>query len=261
MARDPSLGKMLVASMVLHLALMLTFSVTGLFRSKRYTAPNPYFVDLVPAASRKRAGPPGGSLLEKAKPETPKKIADQEKSPPRPAPEKKAPPKSDMSALSPDRKKETKPREQTEMEDTSRVKEEIRRIERVKELERIARLRGIVGSNRGEGPSSPGIPGGSGRPGASPEKMAVYYGIIRLQVMDSWVLQGDRFGENLETEVLINIGKEGGILKQTIERSSGNPEFDRSVMRAIAKASPFPPPPEDVDTEIQFKFTPKEDIR
>ena len=261
MARDPALGKMLVASMVLHLALMLIFSVTGLFRSKRYIAPNPYFVDLVPSESPKRSAPPGGRLPEKTKPETPKKIAEQEKSAAKPAPEKKAPPKSDMSALSPDRKKETKPREQTDADDTSRVKDEIRRLERVKELERIARLRGVVGGNRGEGPSSPGIPGGSGRPGASPEKMAVYYGMIRLQVMDSWVLQGDRFGENLETEVLINIGKEGGILNQKIERSSGSPEFDRSVMRAIAKASPFPPPPEGVDTEIQFKFTPKEDIR
>jgi len=254
-SRDPSLEKMLLASMLLHVAVMLAFSVTGLFRSHQYIAPNPYFVDLVPSEPRRSSPPARRNAPPKKEPavEAPK--------PPKPAPKpvQETPPKSDMSALRPELKK--KPETPVQTDDTSRLKEEIERLKRIKDLEQISRLREAVGASRESDEPGPDIPRGKGTGGASPEKMAVYYGIIRLQVMDSWVLQGDRFDQNLAAEIVINIGREGGVLKQKIERSSGNPDFDRSVMRAIAKASPFPPPPEGVDTEIQFKFTPKEDIR
>lgn len=230
MRRDPSLGRMALLSIALHAVIVIIFSLTAFFKSQRYISPSPYTVRLVAPEARKKRRPA-------PKPQAPKKPA------PKPDQKKKKPvPK--MPALKPDRKPEprTEEKEETVPNNTEQlVSDEIERLRRIRELSEKARDEG----------DDTGVSGGP-----VPEEVAAgYHGIVRLLVHERWVFSG-RVSEYLEAEVLISIGRQGGVTNQKIVKSSGNSDFDRSVMRAIAKASPFPAPPEGVDTEIQFRFRP-----
>jgi colicin import membrane protein len=72
-----------------------------------------------------------------------------------------------------------------------------------------------------------------------------------------WVIPPDFQGSNLQVQVEGQIDAMGNIIgKIRVVRSSGNPYYDDSVLRAMAKASPFPPPPSA--GLYPFEFTPKE---
>ena len=50
----------------------------------------------------------------------------------------------------------------------------------------------------------------------------------------------------------IKILKDGTTIVQNIEKSSGNSLFDRSALKALAKASPLPPPPYEMEIGVRF---------
>jgi TonB family protein len=52
--------------------------------------------------------------------------------------------------------------------------------------------------------------------------------------------------------VSIRILKNGTLQVLNIERSSGIPLFDRSALRAITKASPVTPPPQEMEIGVRF---------
>ena len=58
----------------------------------------------------------------------------------------------------------------------------------------------------------------------------------------------------LETHVSVRLDARGNVIGEPqITRRSGNPWYDDSVVRAIRKASPLPPPPEPDRYAIVFK--------
>jgi TonB family protein len=58
----------------------------------------------------------------------------------------------------------------------------------------------------------------------------------------------------LETLVTVRLDAEGNVLGQPkVQRSSGNPWYDDSTVRAIQKAAPLPPPPAAGEWLIQFR--------
>ena len=61
-------------------------------------------------------------------------------------------------------------------------------------------------------------------------------------------------GKNLETIISVTVMQDGTIRINKVEKSSGNIIFDRSVLKAISKASPVSRPPYEV--EIGLRFTP-----
>lgn len=128
------------------------------------------------------------------------------------------------------------------------------RLSRIQQLEKRRKLRESALAEKQIEQNHPASPAA---PMVSEEEMAVYQGVITHRVRQRWVFTGG--GENLSAEVLIALDRNGSVRTQKITRGSGNVEFDRSVLRAIAKASPFPPPPEGADTEIQFRFRSEED--
>jgi TonB family protein len=72
-----------------------------------------------------------------------------------------------------------------------------------------------------------------------------YYDQIEQRVRQNWSPP-----ENLDpgeadfvTVVSLSILPDGKIEKSWVEKSSGNRFFDESVMRAILKSNPLPPPP------------------
>lgn len=228
---------MTYVSLALHAALFLSFSLTTFFKHRRYTAPNPYFVSIVSPSKAKKAARP-------ARVRKKKKIA-KKKPVVKKTPSKK---KKDVPALKPALKPAlTKPVESVEPVDENRVDDKIER------LERLRRIRELAESKTGD---SVRDIANAGQGAVLADVSDRYYGLVRLHLQERWTYLG-KISKNLETEILIVLGPRGHVLSRRIVRGSGDPEFDDSVLRAIAKASPFPPPPEGVDREYQFRFKPE----
>lgn len=89
-------------------------------------------------------------------------------------------------------------------------------------------------------------------------KMKVYYSIIWSRIKEQWVLpKGILTDENLEAIIDAKILRNGKLTDWNFEKKSGNKYFDESVVKAIKKASPFPPLPEWFDdsmVELGIRF-------
>jgi colicin import membrane protein len=89
-------------------------------------------------------------------------------------------------------------------------------------------------------------------------KMNVYYGLIWSRIKGKWTLpQGILPRENIEAIVQVKILRNGSVADLSFEKRSGNRYFDESAMKAIKKASPFPPLPDsmrDNNIDIGIRF-------
>jgi TonB family protein len=90
------------------------------------------------------------------------------------------------------------------------------------------------------GPVSP-LPAGDADVSA---KINAYYAMIWSRIKRGWALpQGILPGDVLETVIDVTILRSGAVTEVNFEKRSGNRFFDESVLKAIRKASPFPPLP------------------
>jgi len=89
---------------------------------------------------------------------------------------------------------------------------------------------------------------------ASEGILGAYIDQISAQIRREWVFPGVFGTEGLETIIDVRIDREGNIEVIGIEKKSQNGLFDRSVMRAITKASPVKRPPYEM--EFGFRFRP-----
>jgi TonB family protein len=87
-------------------------------------------------------------------------------------------------------------------------------------------------------------------------QMRAYYATIWSRIKGRWVLaQGTQ--EVLETVIDVTILRSGAVTEVNYEKRSGNLYFDESAMRAIRKASPFPPLPAGIgegSIEVGIRF-------
>lgn len=118
---------------------------------------------------------------------------------------------------------------------------------------------GAGGGSAGGGAATGGMAGGTGG-GVSDVKYASYYNLISGIVQREWL---DYFGEfrNIRSEVIVSIkiARSGGLMETRVEKSSGNPRFDESLLNAVKKASPFPPLPREFEgreMDVAFRFCP-----
>ena len=89
---------------------------------------------------------------------------------------------------------------------------------------------------------SQGGPGGGGS--VRPRSYFTYMRSIQRELRSAWTWHTRR--TNLKAEIEMRVGRDGTIIFAQIAKSSGNREFDKSVMRAIRAVDPFPPPPSEV---------------
>ncbi|MBN1256051.1 MAG: cell envelope integrity protein TolA [Deltaproteobacteria bacterium] len=82
------------------------------------------------------------------------------------------------------------------------------------------------------------------------------YDVTKVQdrVKSFWAIPDTLSGEGLNAVIIIEIGKNGELLKTEFEKYSGNDVFDQAVIRAIKKAAPFEPPPGSVPLKIGLRF-------
>jgi colicin import membrane protein len=96
-------------------------------------------------------------------------------------------------------------------------------------------------------------------------EFSAYYDQVERAVRENWIppQHMDFEVETAMTVVSLTLLPDGRVLKSTIEETSGDPKFDQSVMRAILKSTPFPPPPiggltqQRFDLGLRFHSTPQ----
>ncbi len=93
---------------------------------------------------------------------------------------------------------------------------------------------------------------------------SAYYDQVERAVRENWIPPQDMNYEEepAMTVVSLTLLPDGRVLKSYIEETSGDPQFDQSVMRAILKSTPFPPPPiglkqQSFDLGLRFHSTPQ----
>jgi len=89
-------------------------------------------------------------------------------------------------------------------------------------------------------------------------RFKAYYDRIWAQIKSSWVLpEGVTSRVSLVTVVRIRIAPNGEIEQYGIEERSGNDYYDQSALRAIGRANPLPPLPDelsDAPLEVGINF-------
>jgi len=129
------------------------------------------------------------------------------------------------------------------------------RIHALKEMGKIrtlARLRGIISLKAGKGDtkmdSSTEVT--TQQRGSLTEDYAARVGEA---IHRQWQFPSDLLKDrNIDSIVSVRILKNGVLQIIGIEKSSGNPLFDRSALRAITQASPVTPPPYEMEIGVRF---------
>jgi colicin import membrane protein len=129
------------------------------------------------------------------------------------------------------------------------VEEKISAIEAKKRVERIVRLRSTISLKKGVNERN--ISDTSSINTVKGTISDDYYTKIRNQIWQQWVYP-DIGQKDLEAIISIRIMKDGTISMQKIEKSSGNPLFDKSAIKAITKANPLSPPPYEMEVGVKF---------
>ena len=211
------------------------------------------------------------SSLAKPRPE---KVAKPK--PPREVPKPKPKPKKVVLP----KKKETPPKEKKAEKPPPEKKQPEKKVEKKPEPkpapvekppepspeevleEALARIKKRAGSRE---KLAANVPGRSSSPWEEKKKeieYSAYYDQVERAVRENWIPPQDMNSEeeSAMTVVSLTLLPDGRVLKSYIEESSGDPQFDQSVMRAILKSTPFPPPPiglkqQSLDLGLRFHST------
>ncbi len=234
-----------IVSLVLH-ALVFLAAITVVKKTSHVPLPSPYMVRLVtPVKTTPKKARPAAGKVKTRKKTTLKTVSDA-----------KAAKKKERAA----KKKAVTVKKAPPPSEAVSVEDRIAAIRAKKRIEKVVALRRRVLSVRKEKGAAPSK--GTGTEKALPAEgagggeslIAGYYALVQERVWSEWVFPDFGSGKGLETVVDIRIYRDGRVKVQGVRKSSGNPLFDRSVLRAISKASPLPPPPYEL--EVSIRFTP-----
>ncbi len=259
--RDPAFKKSMVVSVAIHLLILVLAGTMTLFRLPGTSYSPTYTVDLVtlpPSPAAKK--PAKSSVKENIPPSVEKKTTVVESRP------DKTQRKVDYSLT----------RREAGDEDPARTDRKKRLKEMEKEAEKLFKSYSFDSSQRpvpaseatsqvadpsaagGVSPvSGPSIVGAGSRP--ADIRFRAYYDRVIARIKAAWALPegvGDADGKLL-TVISIRISATGVIEEQWIERGSGNIYYDQAAVRAIEKASPLPPLPDEMGDEtheVGIKF-------
>lgn len=129
------------------------------------------------------------------------------------------------------------------------IKEKISAIEAKKRIEQIVRLRSAISLKKYSDDKN--ISATTSSNSGKGDIFDEYYTKIRNHIWQHWIYP-DTGQKDLETIISIIIMRDGTISIQKIEKSSGNPLFDKSAIKALTKANPLPPPPYEMEVGVKF---------
>ncbi len=175
--------------------------------------------------------------------------------------EKKEKEKAEISLKEKQKEEKLKKEKELEKKKQAAKKEADAAAELNKQLEKaMQRYKGESTDAGGKGFGA-GALGGKGMGGGvllPPEALA-YRDALKEAIKEGWRWYDTNSA--LVTTVVFDIAENGVISQVSVSTSSGNREFDDSVLRAIYKASPVPAPPEKVYQyfkRVRMVFDPRE---
>ena len=281
---EDKLSKWLFFSLLLHGALILALFVVPFLPSGDRPSYPVYTVDLVGGEKIGRNNL-GTELMPLSGPKAaPKKTAEEIPPPPaqetkqetkkeKPKPvEKEAPPEEKVAlkeAIKKEPKKEptkdTRSESKTEESALDRVRERLIQsaVDRAKsrtEGNQQPSKGDVISSGSGEGEGASAL-GQDGRGGGVVKGMEfiIYQNRMLSSIKDNWAWVGQK--SNLKVVVHFSIKDNGEITGLKIVQPSGDPSYDESVLRAVKKSSPLPPPPESSRkdfADVELTFRPKD---
>ncbi|MBI3593315.1 MAG: cell envelope integrity protein TolA [Nitrospirae bacterium] len=137
---------------------------------------------------------------------------------------------------------------QAKKEDNSRVKERVEALQAKRRVEKIVALRKVVTI----GSSGAALKDGKTGSGGTSSSGGDYYALVESRIRQQWIFP-ESLDRDLEAIISIKIAKDGSVTIDRVEKSSGSPLFDRSVLRAINMASPLPPPLKETEIGVRFR--------
>jgi TolA protein len=226
--RGPSLQKATIISFALHLTVFL-LAILILRHSSRMVMPAPYTVNLVSPDVLQGIDKSADTEADTGKNET---ILKESKAAPEVQPKKS--------------KKEIAKEKQM-------VDKKISAIAAKKKIERLVKLRSIISLKAGgsKGSSRPKAAPASSGPSGNGQQPDDYYTKITKEIWQQWVYPNVG-KKDIGAIIFIKILRDGTAIVQRIEKSSGNALFDRSALKALAKASPLTPPPYEMEIGVRF---------
>jgi colicin import membrane protein len=281
--REDRLSKWLFFSFLFHGALILVLFVVPFLPDRSRPSYPIYTVDLV--GGEKIGGnnlgtellPPSVSKAapKKAAEEVPPPLeTKQETKKEKPKPVEKSAPPEEKVALKEAAKKEPPKKEPTK-DTKSEPKTDESALDRVRErliqsaVDRArSRTEGAqnpakgdaISSGPGEGEGAAALgPGGRGGGVVKGMEFIIYQNRMLSSIKDNWAWVGQK--SNLKVVVHFSIKDSGEITGLKIVQPSGDPSYDESVLRAVKKSSPLPPPPEGSRkdfADVELTFRPKD---
>ena len=76
-----------------------------------------------------------------------------------------------------------------------------------------------------------------------------YYNTVGSMIQSAWIYPGEA-KKDMTVWLAIRISFAGELVSIRVEKRSGDSIFDESAMRAVKKAAPFPPAPEEIKNEL-----------
>ncbi len=104
----------------------------------------------------------------------------------------------------------------------------------------------------------------TGQHGAAVDRELLrWLGLVRGRINQHWSIATSTGEAGSETIIRVRIGEDGSLLAASVNRSSGDIGLDRSAMRAVYQAAPYPRMPAEVRKRIRaagglaMRFTPE----
>lgn len=190
--------------------------------------------------------------VEKPKPKPEAKKAP-EKPKPKPAPKPKPKPKPEPKPKEKAPEKPQKSRQDLLNEALAQAKKDVQWKEHLqrKTVEReLAALREQVAKQ--DATQADGA-GGESEEGVSAGLEEIYAAQVKAIIRENWRFPSIPVDAALVATVYLRVGPEGSITESRLLATSGRPDFDSSVMKAVQETRQLPPPPGTV-RQIRINF-------
>ncbi|MEK6581991.1 MAG: energy transducer TonB [Nitrospirota bacterium] len=224
--KEPSLQITAILSLVIHISFFF-MALMLMKQSRHFIMSSPYIVSLVSTEVADTGAPGKGAAT----------VSEEESAP--------------LMSLPSKTSKKLRPADDTKQYAENRIAA----MEATRKAKNILKLRNII-SIKSSGDSEGDITGISGAEenGEEGGMLVSYEKKIGREIWQHYTVMPEIKGKNLETIISVTVMQDGTIRINKVEKSSGNIIFDRSVLKAISKASPVSRPPYEV--EIGLRFTP-----
>jgi|GEM_PF-1365510 len=226
--RGPNLRKTTILSFTLHLTACLIILVAAR-QSNRINLPPPYTVSLVSHEVLKSFT--GGERIGVS-------IARKES-----PPQKTILTKNAKEALVPQKDISSK---------QDIIDEKISLIKAKKQVEKTVRLRSVINLSANYSGEKGNPETNLNQPGTGSSNLFNdYYAQMENKIWQQWSWP-ETGRKDLLAVISIKILRDGTIKIQKMEKSSGNSFFDKEALKALTKANPLPPPPDELEVSLRF---------